>query len=351
MEAAALASIISGKSQKLVSRYVLPSYYLTLAQRAYYYDHYPQAIELCKRAWDRKDHLSVEGRIETLRLWGISAARLGDEVGLKFALAELEVFRAKRIARRHSFFLKGFSERLRRRFDEAEQHFLSAYNLAPKNVSINRELANLYRHQRNFVEGEGYARAAHQNFPTNPFLIDVLLECLLGKAAADQPVNQAEIEDLLQDLSKYGDVPGSSFYQTRVAHDFFRKKDYRAALTAASKAVDRTQEFLPCRYLRADIYLGLSNPSGAREDLEAINKILVRRGGFSADEEGKATELEVRILTEERNFKAAREKLNNSQFLPRKVAQGLAHKLARAINLAPEKADERSRDWARKLTD
>ena len=78
----------------------------------------------------------------------------------------------------------------------------------------------------------------------------------------------------------------------------------------------------------------------------------MRRGGFfSADEEGKATRLEVRILTEERNFKAAREKLNNSQFLPRKVAQGLAHKLARAINLAPEKANEKSRDWARKLTD
>jgi tetratricopeptide (TPR) repeat protein len=232
MEAAALASIISGKSQTLVARYVLPSYYLTLAQRAYDNDRYPQAIEFCKRAWDRNSSLSVEGRIETLRLWGISAARLRDEDGLNFALAQLDAFRAKRIARRHGCFLKGFSARLRRRLDEAEQHFLSAYKLAPKNMSINRELANLYRHQQNFVEGEGYARAAHQIAPTNPFIIDVLLECLLGKAAADHPVNQAEIEDLLRDLSKYGDVPGSSFYQTRIAHDLFRKKDRRAALTS-----------------------------------------------------------------------------------------------------------------------
>ena len=160
-EAAAIASIVSGKSQALIARYVLPSYYLTLAQRAYDEDRRKQAIEFCKLAWERNRTLSIEGRIEVLRIWGLSAARLREEEGLDFALKELDGFRDKKVARRHRHFLEGFSHRLRRRFDEAERHFLAAHQLAPKNLSINRELANLYRHRREFIEGEGYARAAH----------------------------------------------------------------------------------------------------------------------------------------------------------------------------------------------
>jgi tetratricopeptide (TPR) repeat protein len=163
------------------------------------------------------------------------------------------------------------------------------------------------------------------------------------------PVDHGEIVDLFEELRRYGDVPGSSFYQARKAQDFLRQNNKREALSAANKAIERTPELLPCYFMRADIYIGMSNPVAARKDLETVNKILQRRGGFSEEDEGRTVELEVGILTAERNFRAAREKLNNSQFLPKRVATRLARSLAKAISFDSSNTDQKTRDWAHKV--
>jgi tetratricopeptide (TPR) repeat protein len=262
-------------------------------------------------------------------------------------LNHLDEFKSKKIARRHAFFLKGFSHRFKKNFDAAEKEFLQAHGLAPKNFSINRELANLYRHQADFVEGEGYARAAYDVAPTNPYVLDVLLECLLGKSYLEMEVDQTELDKLFGELAKYGDVPGSSFYQARIAQDLYRKKQMPAALAAANRAIQRTPEFLPCYFLRADVYLGQRNTAAAREDLRTINKLLEKHGGFSEDEERRTEELEIRILVEERQFRTAREKLEKSYFISRRATGRLRQLLVHAINRDPSKADFASREWAR----
>ena len=349
LEVAATASIISAKSQTFISQFILPSYYVALARNAYDDDRRKQAIDFCKRAYELKNALSVEAKIEALRIWGLSAIRIADEEGTEFALRELATYGAKKIARRHAYFIRGFAYRLRKRYDDAEHEFLEAHKLARGNLSINRELASLYRRRGEFVEAEGYARTAYEILPTNPYVLDVLLESLLGKSYLNMAVDQNEIIRLFDELKRYGDVPGSSFYQARMAQDFLRRKNKPQALAAANKAIERTPEFLPCYFMRADIYIGMANATAARNDLDTINSILQRRGGFSEEDEGKTVEVEVGILTEERNFRAAREKLNNSQFIPRKTAVRLAKRLALAISYESEKADRQSRDWAHKL--
>lgn len=346
LETAAIASIIADKPKLLISRYILPSYYVTLALRAYQDDRQKAAIDFSNLAWDGKNNLTTDAKIEVLRIRGLASARLGDEDGLNFALKELGTFPRDKVACRHKFFLEGFSLRLRRRLDDAEKKFLAAHKLAPRNLSINRELANIYRLRREFVEGESYARAAFGVAPTNPFILDILLECLLGKSQENIAVDHSEINRLLQDLAKYGDVPGSSFYQTRVAHDLFQRNMLPDALRAATKAIERTADFLPCRYLRAEIYLAMSNAQDARKDLNSINSILERRGGFSEIDEGKAVDLEIRILVEEFDFRSAIERLKNSQFLPFKSTVRLSKKIARAIKEYPSSADNTSKKWA-----
>jgi len=73
---------------------------------------------------------------------------------------------------------------------------------------------------------------------------------------------------------------------------------------------------------------------------------LEKRGGFSEAEEIRAIELEVRLLTQERNIRVAREKLDRMKFLPQNLAKKLKSVLAHAIDVEPGKADGGSRQWA-----
>ena len=332
LEAAAKATIISGKFSGIATQFILPSHFLILANEAYADDRRKDSLEFCKKAYQLRTRLSVDGAIEVLRLWGLSGIRLGDQSELDFALKELESYRAQRTAKRNLHFLRGFQLRLKKNYDDAERQFLQAHKIAPKNLSINRELASLYRHRGEYVEAEGYARDGYEAAPTNPFVIDVLLESLLGKASQDMKVDHEESGRLFAELERYGDVPGSSFYQARRAQDLFRPKKKSEALAAAEAAIKRTPEFLPVYFLRADIRLSLNDTKGARADLKTVNGILDRRGGFSEDDEGRTTELEIKILIEERQFRPAKDKVNTALFIPNSVRRRLKRSLARAVS-------------------
>lgn len=346
LETAAKAAIISGKFSGIATQFILPSHFLILANEAYADDRRKDCIDFCKKAYQLRARLSLDGRIEVLRLWGLSAIRLGDEEELGFALKELEAYRARKTAKRNMFFLRGFQLRLKKNYDEAERQFLQAYKIAPRNLSVNRELASLYRHRGEYVEAEGYARDGYDLSPTNPFVIDVLLESLLGKASQDIKVDHDEIGRLFVELRRYGDVPGSSFYQARMAQDLFRQKKKSEALSAADAAIKRTPEFLPVYFLRAEIRLSMNDTKGARADLKTINEILDRRGGVSEDDEGRTTELEVKILTEEKQFRSAKEKVNTAIFIPSSVRRRLKRSLARAISYELSDVDVATKNLA-----
>ncbi len=346
LESAAKATIISGKYSGIATQFILPSHFLVLANEAYVSDKWKDSLEFSKRAYELRGRLSVDGAIEALRLHGLSGIRLGDQGELEYALNELSSYKSNKTAKRHWHFLQGFQLRLKKDYDAAERQFLNAHRISPNNLSINRELASLYRHRGEYIEAEGYARDGYAVAPTNPFVIDVLLESLLGKAHQNLSVDHEEIGRLFAELKRYGDVPGSSFYQARKAQDLFRQKNKVEALAAAEAAIARTPEFLPVYFLRADIRLSLKDTKGARSDLKAVNQILDRRGGFSEQEEGKTSELEIRILIEEKQFRQAKEKLFSAVFMPNSVRSRLKHSLARAISYEQGNVDSPTKQWA-----
>src|SRR5262249_26981072 len=143
------------------------------------------------------------------------------------------------IAKRHAFFVEGFYLRRLDRLDEAEAKFLECWKLSRDNQSVNRELAQLYCRQKQYNEAEAYARAAYATGPTNPFIIDSLVETLHGKQSAGQPVDPAELAKMMGELKRYGDAPGSAFYLIRTAQGLARDKKFPAALDAISRAIER----------------------------------------------------------------------------------------------------------------
>jgi tetratricopeptide (TPR) repeat protein len=346
LESAALAAVRDGTAPGFLSSIILPSHLLRVAR-----DHYDNGkgalcIEFCNRAYQMKDRLTPDAQIEVLRLWALSAVRANDVPTFNNVIQRLKGYH-RPPAKRVTLFLEGFQLRIAGRLELAEEKFLAAWNLSRQNQSINRELASLYCKQRRYNEAEVHARSAYDVAPTNPYIIDILAETLLGKTQFGFPVDRLEVSRLLHELKIYGDAPGSSFFLVREAQRKLREKDYKGALVSIDRAIDRTPTLLAAHFIRADVHLALNDVLAAERDVKHINEMLTQMGGYSGGDEAQLTELEVRILVEKRQYRMAKTKIEKSAFLTDPVARRLLAHLARSIGFAPEGADATLRQWAK----
>lgn len=343
---ATLASAKAKNPPAFLSRLILPSHLLRIAREHYDDGRRTHCMEFCQKAYLMKERLPEDAQVEVLRLWGLSAIRSGDIPLYEDILVKLRGYSSK-VARRMVFFLEGFALRLKGQLDLAEGKFLNAWKLARSNQSINRELASLYCKQRRYAEAEAHARAAYETAPTNPFIIDIFAETLMGKAAAGLGIDQRELDQVMKQLEIYGDAPGSSFFLVREAQSRLRKKDYVNAIKAATRAIDRTPQLLAPYFLRAEVYLAQSDPVRAELDLQQIDRILTEAGGFSEGDEARARELEVRVMIERKQFNFAKDKIDLDAFMPRPVKNRLYRQLAKAVAYEPEFASAPVKEWAR----
>jgi tetratricopeptide (TPR) repeat protein len=348
LESGVLASIRGAKVPNFVASLILPSHLLTVARSFYDKKQYKACVDFCKRAYDLQSRLTLDARVEVLRLWGLSLARTGDTVELEKILADLRVIDT-RTARRNMLFLEGFNFRLKKDFDSAEEKFIGSWNLGRDNQSVNRELASLFCKQRRYSEAEGYARSAYRIAPTNPFIIDILAEILLGKSASGLRIDYSELERLLDELRIYGDAPGSSFFLIRQAQAFAREKKIPQALRAVEKAIERTPNLLSPYFIRAEILLSLNDIPGVEKDLQEIDILLEKSGGAGEGDEIKLHELQAKVLIEKRQFRQAMTKIDNSFFLAKPMKRRLLTQLARTISVGADGITDRQMlAWAKK---
>jgi tetratricopeptide (TPR) repeat protein len=282
--------------------------------------------------------------------WGLSAVRAGEDEQYTTVLKTLRE-NPSNIARRHAFFVEGFYLRRHNRLDEAETKFLECWKLSRDNQSVNRELASLYGRQKQYNEAESHARAAYATGPTNPFIIDILVETLHGKQGAGLPVDPAELRSLMGELKRYGDAPGSAFYLIRTAQGLARDKKFPAALDTITRAIERTDNILSPYFIRADIRIQMNDISGAERDRDKVDELLQRQGGFSEGDEAQLTELKVRLLIERRQFKAAKDTIEFTNYLPQRVRNRLLRDLVRSIGFAPESATREMLEWSKSFRD
>jgi hypothetical protein len=174
-----------------------------------------------------------------------------------------------------------------------------------------------------------------------------MAETLLGKAHMGLTVDQAELTRLMHELKIYGDAPGSSFFLVRTAQSLVRAKQHKVALDTINRAVERTPDLLPPYFIRADILISLNDLSGAERDLETIDQLLQKRGGFLEGDESQMQELAIRIMIEKKQFQHAKDKIDTSAFLPHKVHRRLSQILARAIGFAPGSASKQLASWSK----
>lgn len=346
IDSATLAAARSANPPTFLAAFILPSHLLRIAREHYDAGRRGLCMEFCSRAFEMKGRLPPDAQVEVLRLWGLSAIRSANAPQFEAVLRDLRNYRSS-FGQRNLLFLEGFAARLKGNLDVAESKFLGAWKIARASESVNRELASLYCKVRRYTDAEAHARAAYELAPTNPYILDIFAETLLGKQSQGLHVDRDELQHILSELKIYGDAPGSSFYLIREAQAKLREGDRKGAKLTIDRAIERTPALPSPYFIRADVYLMSGDPDGAERDLREINRLLSAAGGYSEGDEATATELTIRIMIERRQFKMAKTKLDGSLFLPKAIQKRLYGQLSKAISFEPHLADTALKDWAK----
>ncbi len=189
-------------STLLVESIILPSQCFRLARKYYDDNEYERSLELCKKAYERRMALTDEGAIEVLRILGLSAARLGNNLEFGATIERFNTHVENKKARRIKEYLLGFEARLSGYLDLALTHMHSAHRLAGSgDIHILRELAFLYWSQDDFLNAKIYIRKAKVRAPTNPFILEMEIKIELSQGDGYIKQNIENIGSLIEEIA------------------------------------------------------------------------------------------------------------------------------------------------------
>lgn len=280
LDSAIMASLESGQPVgKLMEAFILPSHRVWLAKRHYDAKRWKDSIRVAKEAIEGRARLSRAGAVAACRYLSLAAARINDQTDFDFGVSELKKVADDDWSKSNIHFLEGFNLRLQGKLIEARDALILSYALARGNRSTSRELASVCLNLDLPSEGEGYAREAYETAQSNPYIIDILISCLIrtkGKNCANDP----EVIELLDKLKQLDEEEGRSFHDTRLAEIEHLYGDNRRALHLIQQAVKNTPRlFAPLR-LYAKILLKDGNPSRAKDQINLARSIIFDNSSF-----------------------------------------------------------------------
>jgi tetratricopeptide (TPR) repeat protein len=271
INSAALTAIRTGKYKGpgMLAQFLLPSHLLTIARESYDNAEYREASRLCREAILHKERLAEEAQIEAYRLLAMSSLRSNDREAFQDAVSNVQKYRGK-IAKRNYHFLTGLQCRFDGFIDRAESEFRNAFNIDRRNFHVLRELAHVLALEGRFQEAENYARVAYEMVPTNPFIIDILCEVLIGKQKADELRKDIEVPRLLVELEKLVRASERGFHEERRAQYFQRIGDHEAAWEHANRAVASAPRHFGPRLTRINVAVAQGRLEKLNEDISAL---------------------------------------------------------------------------------
>ncbi len=151
-----------------------------------------------------------------------------------------------------------------------QNEFKLAYNVDARNFHVLRELAHVLCGQSRYVEAERYARAAYSIAPTNPFIMDVLCEVIIGKESPDDISDNRELRKLLHELEALGTTQGMSFYNSRAASMFLKMGRHDESWSYVNKAVEHSPKQLGPRLARIRVGLKIGRLNHMDQDIAAL---------------------------------------------------------------------------------
>jgi tetratricopeptide (TPR) repeat protein len=280
LDSAILATLESGApTTKLMEAFILPSHRVWLAKRHYDAKNWKESIRMAREAIDGRKRLSRSGSVAACRYLGLAAARINDQPTFDYGVVQLKLIADDNWSRSNIHFLYGFNLRLQGKLPEAKDELFNSYSLAPGNRSTSRELASVCLSLDMPHEAERYAREAYETAQNNPFIIDILISCLIRnkkKSCANDP----EVIELLDKLERLDEEEGRSFHSTRMAEIEYLYGDNKKAITLIKTALQKTPRLFAPLSLHSKILLKDGNPSRAKDQINIARSVVFDKSGF-----------------------------------------------------------------------
>lgn len=339
IDVALINSIAMGKrvSDLFGERAVVGSHYLRVARSNYDRERYPDTVRFAMAALDKRHTLTNEAVVESLRLLGMASVRIGTEgaESLARAIEELNKIGTTQAAR-HVHFIQGFEHRWNGSYERAEAEFVEVLKFNARDVHALRELAQLLVGREEYQEAERYARDALERNPGNPFILDVLIQCLVERGKQNLPRLAAdeELEDLFAQLQIADRREQSDFTNLRRAHYFAALKDFSEAMRWADAAVHRAPGKVGGYVMRAEIKLRVKTDTklfhSVDVDIKHIQSIADESKGAKSHG-ALLAKLRVRYELAKGNVGAAVEQLNRAPWAHRQLRKKLAWEIGAEI--------------------
>jgi tetratricopeptide (TPR) repeat protein len=333
-----------------VSILILPSHLLRVGRDYFNKESWQRCVEFCSKALQSETILTMDAKIEANRLLGLSFVRIDHEDPKIDAIIKKLRSYATRTAQRVAFFIEGFRARRRGEYEVAEERYNEAYRIEPKNFHINRELSSVLCKMGRYAEAEPFARAALNNSPDNPYILDVLVEALEGKSRQGLPINYAELKGLDVALERVCESGGFNFYAIRESRRLFatkRRVDAFALIANAiardSKAVEGNVEGL---IQRAEMFIEAGDLSSARKDIENLRKF----GSHHLECIRHADRLEIDCLIAEGRLQDAKAQAQKTLSYSDRVLSTTYLKIAKAIAYEPSGCPRSLIEWSKSIS-
>lgn len=338
-------------SNVLVSKPLLAAQQLRVARKLYDERAFIPAAEKAKAAFENRIALSDDGIVEVLRILGLVGVRKNIGDLKEFSYAELDRIASVKTIKIAAF-IRGFEKRLAGDFRGAEQQLLVALGYGGTgDFHVLRELAASLLEQGKAQEAEKHARGALRIAPTNPFVIDILVACLIDRfrdSIHDKGLEE-EIRTLLTRLASSDEREQQSFSPRREIGFAMASRRYSEAKTL----LDRHKKDSHKIWYRALLAEWLLRSGDSREALTTLDGLHRPPQGGEADEEilefALVRTTKVLALSDAGRFdEAITEYERNARFLSPKSAEELRKVLVGEIARAPGIRSEAVRAFAKK---
>ena len=333
-------------------RAVLGSHYLRVARGTYDREKYGDTVAFASEALTKRHTLTDEAVVECLRLLGMAAVRTNDRENLASALDELAKIGTQQ-ARRHVHFMKGFDARWNGYYEMAEQEFIETLKINPKDTHALREVAQLLVNREEYEDAERYARDALARNPGNPFVIDILLNCLIERRRPNHLdlLEDEEISDLFSQLEVADRREKAHFTDLRKSHYHSALRNFTEAISWADAAVRNSPGQVRAVAARAEIKLRMKDDwrvlHSVEADIRQIQKLADDTNGVRTHS-GLLAKLRIRYELAKGNLGAAVKQWESTSLTHGQLKRKLAWEIAGAIVDRGEKDPDRVKfaNWA-----
>lgn len=333
----------------LVSRPLLAAQQLRVARRLYDEGSFAEAAERALKAYENRIALTDDGTIEVLRILGLIGVRKQKRELKELSFSELDRNPDAK-ARKIVAFIRGFEQRLSGNFKEAESLLKLAMSKGGSgDFHVLRELAASLLEQERPQEAEQFARRALGIAPTNPYVLDILVACLIDRLR-DEPGDRAlenEVEVFLTRLISSDNREQRSFSPRREITFAIAKRDYILAQQLL-KREERHSGRLWYRAVLSEYLLRKGDSRGAMGQLDGLYRPPEPvEQDESVMEFGIIRRTRIVALAESGRFdEAVTEYERNSRFLGAKSSKSLRRSIVEAIARSPVEKSETVRRFA-----